>query len=238
MKTKHWIVLILLVALVFAGCSPSPRVGELKTEAHSVPLDNAKSVRVEVSAGAAALTISGGADNLLDSDFTYNVAEMKPQVEYKNGVLIVKHADVNGPSSLQGITGYRNEWNLHLSNKVPMDLSVDLGAGVSNLQLAGLPLTNLNVTLGAGESTIDLSGDWTHDLLATIETGAAAVTVLLPKDVGVYIQMDSGASVVNAPGLKKDGDVYTNDAYGVSGVTIQITMEAGIGAINLEVVGE
>lgn len=235
MNTKNLIVLVLLAALVFAGCSPKPRVGELKTESHSVPLDNAESVRVEVSAGAAALTISGGADNLLDSDFTYNVAKMKPQVEYKNGVLVVTHADVKGPSSLQGITGYRNEWDLRLNNDVPMTLSVDLGAGSSNLQLAGMSLTGLDITLGAGESTIDLSGDWTRDLLATIETGAASVTLRLPKDVGVRVVVDLGPTAIFASGLTQDGDVYTNDAYGASGVTLNITIQAGIGQINLEV---
>ena len=115
---------------------------------------------------------------------------------------------------------------------------MDLGAGVSNLQLAGLPLTNLEVTLGAGESMIDLSGDWARDLLATIDTGAANVTVRLPKDVGVRVQIDAGASMVIAPDLKKNGDVYTNAAYGVSSITLQIVMEAGIGQINLEVATE
>ena len=61
------------------------------------------------------------------------------------------------------------------------------------------------------------------------------MTVRLPKDVGVRVKVDSGISTVNASGLNKDGGVYTNGAYGVSNITIQIVIKAGIGQINLEV---
>ena len=57
----------------------------------------------------------------------------------------------NGLPDLRGITDFRNEWDLRLYDEVPMDLSVDMGAGTSDLQLAGLSLTGLDVSLGAGE---------------------------------------------------------------------------------------
>ena len=116
-----------------------------------------------------------------------------------------------------------------------MDLSVDMGAGSSDLELAGLSLTGLKVNLGAGTYTIDLSGDWAHNLDVTIDAGAANISVRLPRDVGARVKVDSGAAMINAPGLTQDGDVYTNAAYGVSGVTLQVNMEAGIGRVNLEV---
>ena len=93
---------------------------------------------------------------------------------------------------LHNIMDYRNEWGLRLNDEVPMDLSVNMGAGTSDLQLAGLSLTRLNVSLGAGKSTVDLTGDWARDLDVTIDTGAADITVRLPKDVGVRVEVDSG----------------------------------------------
>jgi hypothetical protein len=118
---------------------------------------------------------------------------------------------------------------------VPMDLSVDMGAGNSDLQLAGLSLTGLDITLGAGGSTIDLSGDWTRDVNITIDAGAGDITVRLPKDVGARVKVDAGVGRMEAPNLTKDGNIYTNAAYGVSDVTLRINMQAGIGSINLEV---
>jgi hypothetical protein len=98
-----------------------------------------------------------------------------------------------------------------------------------------LSLTRLDVTLGAGTSTIDLKGEWARDLDITIDAGAAELTVRLPKDVGVRVEVDRGPAVIEASGLVQDGDIYTNAAYGVSNVTLHVNISAGIGRINLEV---
>ena len=110
-----------------------------------------------------------------------------------------------------------------------------MGGGTSDLQLAGLSLTRLNVNLGAGISTVDLSGDWVHDLDVSIDTGAADITVRLPREVGARVEVEAGPHTIETTGLTQDGEVYTNAAYGVSEATLQVDMEAGIGQINLQV---
>jgi hypothetical protein len=182
--------------------------------------------------------VTGGAKKLLEADFTYNVAKLKPEVEFTDGTLVVQHPDVRGYRTLQDIRDFRNEWDLRLNNDVPMNLSLEMGAGTSDLQLADLSLTGLDVMLGAGECTLDLSGDWARDLRASVNTGASRVTLRLPKNVGVHVEIVPGASVVTTFGLKQDGNAYVNDAYGVSSVSLQVVMETGIGQINLEVAGE
>jgi len=238
MNTKHFLIhVVLLAALLLAGCSSDDvRVGELRTESKSVELGDAKSVRVKMLLGAGDLAVTGGAEKLLEADFTYNVAKLKPEVEFTNGTLIVQHPDVRGYRSPQDIKDFRNEWDLRLNNDVPMNLSLDMGAGTSDLQLAGLSLTGLDIILGAGKSTVDLSGGWRRDLDVTINTGAANITVRLPKDVGVRVEVAAGLGRIEASGLKQDGYVYTNEAYGTSEVTLHINILTGIGQINLEVV--
>lgn len=237
MKTKHILtVLALLIALALAGCGSRVRVGALQTESQTVELGDAESVRVEITLGAGDLTVTGGAEKLLEADFTYNVAELKPQVGYTDGVLVVRHNDTDGLPVLQNITDFRNEWDLRFDNDTPISMTVDMGAGNSELQLAGLSLTELEVKLGAGTSALDLSGDWTRDLDAAFDTGAAAVTLRLPRDVGVRVEVDRGPTAIFASGLTQDGGVYTNAAYGASDVTLNIKIEAGIGQINLEIV--
>src|SRR5512146_320231 len=166
-KAGSWIVVrlavLLLVGLLLAGCAPgAARVGALQTETRSVDLGDAKAVRVEINMGAGDLRLTGGAQKLLEANFTYNVADVKPIVEYGNGKLVVRQPDSSGLPNLQGITSFRNEWALRLYDQVPMDLSINMGAGTSNLQLGGLSLTGLNISLGAGNNTVDLSGDWAH----------------------------------------------------------------------------
>jgi hypothetical protein len=236
MKTsKILIALVLFAALPLAGCSSEARVGALRSESQSVDLGDAKSVRVEINLGAGNLELTGGAEKLLEANFNYNVAKLKPEVEYTNGTLVVRQPDVRGLPTLQGIADYRNEWGLHLNDEVPMDLSVDVGAGTSDLQLAGLSLTRLDITLGAGIYTVDLSGDWARDLDVTIDAGAAEVRVQLPKNVGARIKVEEGPHLIEATSLARDEDGYTNAAYGKSDVTMQVDIKAGIGRINLEV---
>jgi len=235
MKTNHLLIaLVLVAALLLTGCGSGARVGALQSVSQSVELGDAKSVRVEINVGAGDLKVTGGAEKLLEADLTYNVAELKPELEYTDGTLVVRQPNVEGLPVLRGITDYRNEWGLRLYDQVPMDLRVDMGGGVSDLQLASLSLTRLDVILGAGKSTIDLNGDWARDLDATINAGAADVSVRLPRDTGVRVEVDRGPAMIEASGLRQDGDVYTNAAYGVSKMTLHVRIKAGIGRISLE----
>jgi hypothetical protein len=228
------LALLLLGTPLLAGCASGARVGALQTESKTVELGDARSVRVEIDMGAGDLEVTGGAEKLLEADFAYNVAILKPVVEFRDGTLVVRQPETRGAPDLRGIAGFRNEWGLRLYDDVPMDLSVKVGAGASDLLLAGLSLTRLDVNLGAGTYTIDLSGDWARDLNITIDAGAAAVNLRLPSDVGARVQVDEGPHTVEAAGLTRDGDAYTNAAYGVSDVTLLVDLNVGVGQINLE----
>ena len=237
MKTNHLLIaLVLFGALLLGGCNSRLQVGPLQTESQSVELGDAKSVRVEINFGAGDLELFGGADKLLEADFDYNVAALKPEVKYTDGTLVVRQPETNGMPALLGITDFRNNWTINLEDSVPMDLSVDVGGGSGDLLLAGLSLTSLDITLGAGIFTIDLTGDWAKNLDVTIDAGATDVTLRLPKDVGARVNVEEGPHMIEATGLTKDGAIYTNAAYGVSDVTIKVDLEVGIGTINLQVI--
>ena len=237
MKTKRILItLILAAALLLGGCNSRLQVGPLQTESQSVELGDAKSVRVEINFGAGDLELFGGADKLLEADFDYNVAALKPEVKYTDGTLVVRQPETNGMPALLGITDFRNNWTINLEDSVPMDLSVDVGGGSGDLLLAGLSLTSLDITLGAGIFTIDLTGDWAKNLDVTIDAGAADVTLRLPKDVGARVNVEEGPHTIEATGLTKDGAIYTNAAYGVSDVTMKVDLEVGIGTINLQAI--
>jgi hypothetical protein len=234
MKTNRYLISILLVGiLLLASCNPALRVGALQTESQSVKQGDAKSVSVNIDFGAGVLDVTGGAEDLLDADFTYNVSKIKPEVTYTDGTLKVSQPETKGMPALLSVTDFRNEWGLRLSNDVPMDLNVNVGAGTSNLKFAGLLLSGLGITLGASQGTIDLTGAWAHDLDVTIDAGASNITVLLPKNVGVHVVVDRGPTVIDTQGLTQDGDVYTNAAYGESGVTMHIDLKTGIGIVSL-----
>lgn len=225
---------VLFTTLLLAGCVSDVEVGALQTESQSVELGDVESVRVEILFGAGDLKVTSGAEKLMEADFSYNVAKLKPIVEYSSGNLVVRHPETRSFLDFKDLQDFRNEWDLRLNDQVPMNLRVDVGAGTSNLDLSGLSLTGLKVVLGAGDYTIDLSGDWQHDLAVAIDAGAAAIRILVPKEVGVRVDVEAGPHTIEAIGLSRDGGVYTNAAYGKADVTLQIDLTAGIGTIILE----
>ena len=248
---------MVLILVAASGCyvRTRVRVGPLQEESQTVEWDGEEPVRVEFDMGAGQLDVAGGAEGLLDADFAYNIAAYKPEVSYSDGRLVVRQPDAEGGASLLDFDDYRYEWYLRLAEDVPMVMTVDLGAGQAQLNLGSLSLTSLDANTGAGEVTIDLAGaaslsdleikigagdmtldlrgDHSVDLDVRINGGVGRATIKLPRDVGVRVEIDGGLGAVNAAGLTKDGNTYTNDAYGQSDVTVRIDVNAGVGEINL-----
>jgi hypothetical protein len=228
--------LLIWIAVLFVAtaCDNGVKIGDLQTESQTVELDDADAVDVEIQMGAGELDVSGGASELLEASFTYNVAELSPQATYADGRLVVKDGGVTARlSSLPDLAKFRNEWDLKLNEDVPMEMKIGLGAGRSNLVLGSLTLTSLNINGGAGEVTIDLTGAGQHDLDAKITGGLGDITLRLPTDVGVIIEVDTVIGGVNAGDFTRDGHTYTSDAYGLSDVTLRIDIDGGVGQINL-----
>ena len=229
------ILLAIAVIMILAtSCIRTANIGDLKRYSKTVELGSAESVRAEIKVGVGELEIAGGANELLEADFIYNVAGWKPEVEYSiignQGQLTIQQpSDVDIPEGR-----FRYEWDLRINNNVPIDLSIVLGVGASSLDLRGLSLTKLDIITGVGEGTIDLTGDWEQDLEASVKGGIGKVTLLLPKDVGVRVNIAGGIGDINTGNLKGDGSAYINDAYGESDVTLNINITGGIGQINLE----
>jgi N-terminal domain of toast_rack, DUF2154 len=219
------------------GSGGTPQVGKMQHDSKSVDPKDAQSASAQLKMGAGELNLTGGADQLMEADFSYNVSEWKPKVSYdvsgKKGELVVKQGSAEG-GNLSG--GARNEWDISMNDELPTDLVVQLGAGESNLDLDSLTLKGLDLQMGAGKITVDLTGDYTQGFDASIEGGVGQATVLLPSEVGVKAKAEGGLGGINAKGLKKVGDAYVNDAYGESDTNLNVDVKGGVGEINLKVV--
>ena len=243
MITKNPKVIVVLAAVITllaaSGCAltrPQVRVGELQTRSQSVALDDAKSKRVQINMAAGELYVSGGANKLLQAQFSYNVAELEPQVAYSGGTLIVRTPDVaTGVPSLWDLGDYRYKWDLQLNDNVPMEMHVEIGAGSADLKLGSLSLTRLDLKPGAAPVTVDLTGNWQNDLDANISGGVGGITLRLPRSACARVNVDVGLGKVDAQGLRKDGNDYVNDVCGESKVTLRIHIAGGVGRIKLEV---
>ena len=240
-KLVFLFALLVTAAVLLSSCGTqrggTQQVREMQRESRSIQAQDAQAVRSKLQMGAGELNITGGADRLMEGEFSYNVSTWKPKVSYdvsgERGELVVKQGS-GGGVRLGGDA--RNEWDISLNDEVPTDLVVEMGAGESDLDLDSLTLTGLDLQMGAGKTTVDLTGDYAQDFDASIQGGVGEATVLLPSEVGVKAKAEGGLGKINAKGLKREGDSYVNDAYGNSGVTLSVDVQGGVGQINLEVV--
>jgi N-terminal domain of toast_rack, DUF2154/Domain of unknown function (DUF5668) len=192
----------------------------------------AKSAHAKLEMGAGQLTINSGTSDLLDADFTYSGSYEDPRVDYTvaDGV---GQLNISQDSHSLHFGHSENDWILHFSKDIPLELKVDMGAGQGNLHLRDIPLTRLDLHIGAGQMDVDLTGDRKTDLTADIEGGVGQADIRLPKNVGVIAHASGGIGSIDVHGLKHDGDSYTNDAYGKSPTTIHLKVQGGIGQITL-----
>ena len=205
-----------------------------KHSTRAVEPQRAKSAQARLEMGAGQLIINGGGKNLLDADFTYSDQYEEPRVDYSvsDGVGQLK---VSQDSHSVHFGRSQNDWNLHFSKEIPLELKVDMGAGQGDLHFRDVPLTRLDLNIGAGQMDVDFTGDRKTDLTADIKGGVGQANIRLPKNVGVIAHASGGIGSIDVHGLKHDGDSYTNDAYGKSPATIHLKVQGGIGQITLNV---
>jgi hypothetical protein len=175
--------------------------------------------RLSLEFGAGTLTLSPGAQNLVDGTALYNVAELKPKIEKNGNSITIKQGDFSGLPPFDKI---KNEWNLQLG-ETPLDLTVRAGAYEGNLELGGLALKSLTIRDGA--SNVDLSFREPNQIemsLLRYETGASSVKL-------------TGLANANFSTLTFSGGAgnYTLDFSGELQRDAVVTVEAGLGDMSL-----
>ncbi|MDH4258455.1 MAG: toast rack family protein [Candidatus Aminicenantes bacterium] len=225
---KIWAVAFIAAGLV--GCEVA---GEMVEDSQTIALGRAESAEVKLDIGVGELKIQGGASELMEAYFSYNIEHWKPEVDYRivrdQGVLTVRQGESRGMT----VGRKRNRWDISLNDDVPLDLNINFGVGEGKLDLTGLTLKSLDIDMGIGELVLDLSGDRKQGFDVILDGGIGSATIYLPEHIGVRARIDGGIGSIDAKGFKKRGEIYTNDAFGKADISIDIDVDAGIGSIEL-----
>jgi hypothetical protein len=253
MKTKYRLhISIAVLTVISLACSFAnlPSFQKLETgstqtltlnESHS-GTDQVQDVSLSMPVGE--LTLSGGAETLLEGEIRYNVEEWSPRVTNMGKLLSVSQGETNYTTN--GFPGddVVNVWNIKLGN-TPMNLVVEAGVYKAALDLSGIPLQSLTVQNGASNSEIrfDTLNPEEMDSLA-YQTGASEITFLgLANANFTQMSFEGGAGdyVFDFSGdLQRDADV--NIQVGFSNVKIlipegiyaQVLVEDGLGNVNID----
>ncbi len=222
------ILLLVIFGIALSFSTASRQVHDVET----VDRQGSEPVRIHIQTPAGEMKLSGGASKLLEADFKYAESEGKPKISYQVSTL-GGQLELTQAGRKFNIGHTENNWDLRLGNNIPMELSVDMGAGRSQVKAGDLSLTRLEIKMGAGEIIADLTGDWKKDLDADVRGGVGHAVILLPEDVGVRVHATGGIGSISADKLRREGDEYSNDLYGKSPVTLRLDVSGGIGNIEL-----
>jgi len=225
---------VLCAVLFLSGCViTTDRSGPTQYDARSFERGSVEELHLDLTMGAGELKVGTGTSKLAQSYFTYNTAGSKPEIRYdaegKSGLLSIRQPGQHGAHF--GQTKY--EWDVRLSEDVPVYLRVNFGAGQAELDLGSLPLRDVQVDMGVGQMDMDLRGKPKHDYNVRIHGGVGEATVRLPSSVGVYAEASGGIGSVEARNLHRANGHWVNDAYDHAAVRIHVTVEGGVGSIRL-----
>ena len=221
----------LATLLLLSSCGRAP-VGPTRHESVHFDLDKSEALRLDLRMSAGELHVDGGSSYLAEADFTYNVPEWKPEVNYHS---TGSHGDLqlSQPDRGSGFGETENRWDVRLNNERETDLVAKLGAGEVQMNLGSLSLRNLELNIGAGELKIDLRGNPKRSYDVRIHGGVGSATVYLPKGVGISATASGGIGSVDVDGLEERNGRYVNVSQLNSPVTVRVEVQGGVGEIKL-----
>ncbi|ARF17098.1 toast rack family protein [Sporosarcina ureae] len=230
-------ILIVIVGVVLLGMVSVWSYDWMKSERVSGALliekDNAKSLGVAIRFGAGNLLIEGGATQWVEGGIDTNVKKWYPSVTYKNKRDVGYVEIQQKMKGLSALRKHRNDWNLQLTNEIPVNLDVDMGISDSELRLAGIHLNHVSIDTGVGDTTINLGGEWKDSFDVDINLGVGDAKVHLPKGTGVKLSVSKGIGSVGTKGLIAKGKgIYVNEAYEHSDTTIHLKVDVGVGGVD------
>lgn len=178
--------------------------------------------RVRVRYGAGRFTLQRTSDPVLFGMLLrYDEERMRPVHDYSVDTRTIT-LGVDGESARWARLDRErdeSEMRLVLSDAVPMDLRLELGATRARIDAGGLSLTNLQIETGAADMVLDFSAPNRHAMrLLELHLGAASLVITNLGNANVErIRVDGGVGSVDldfGSNLANDVDVDANVAMG------------------------
>lgn len=229
------IILILFGSLWLFGASISVG-GAVTGEQIQQSLDGANRAIVKIEAGAGELQL--GAMNqegiLLTGripDFAGN--EVRSSYMVEGGVGAYRLREAGGQFLLPSRSAQKWVWDLDVTNTVPVQLELAMGAGKIEADLRDMELESVNIALAVGETRVVLPER--GRLNATIKGAIGQIVIIVPRGVGVEIRADKGlANLSTPPNYTRVGDTYRSPGFASAENQVEIDLSMAIGNISIQ----
>lgn len=231
-------ILLFAIVLCTVGWYSYNWLGKTGTSGDvSIEKDGAKSLDVEIGFSAGDLVITGGSDEWMTGTIETNRKKFEPKLSYRKKGSTGHMEITQKATTFIGWKNIENDWDLQLTNEIPVTLDIDMGVSDSMIDLSGIRLKELSIDAGVSDTTIDLSGDWHESFNADIDLGVGDATILLPKNTGVKLNISKGIGSLAAKEFISEGNgVYVNKALSDSDILINLVIDIGVGDVDIRLV--
>lgn len=114
-------------------------------------------------------------------------------------------------------------------------LDVDVGAAsfeARNLANANVPKVRIHGGVGGVE--LDFGGQWQQDMDVNVDLALGKLTLHVPRDVGVRVEVEKFLASFDEQGLVKRGDAYYSDNWDRAKYHLRLRAETTFGGIELD----
>jgi hypothetical protein len=209
----------------------------IEGEDGNIALEDARSAQINIHHAAGRLTVSSGAGpmDLVSGTFSGGLdARTRADGDHLSATLRVRD---RGPQFIfPAFWGPYNrlDWDVNLTDEIPLDLKLKTGASDTVLNLTDLQVNNLRVETGASATEINLP-DSVVKTSVVVKAGAASVKVNVPDGVAARIRVTGGlmGASINRERFPKSGGYYQSPDYDSAPYKADIRLEAGAGSLTV-----
>jgi len=204
-----------------------------KTEYSSISLLGATHAKIRINHGAGHLNINSGAKK--GDLLTYSsMGTVQQFVRHDNEFIEVRLSPGSDIIPLVGL-GEGFNWDLQLSNEIPLSLILETGASQTYANLGDLNITDLKLSTGASTNSITLPSIPKRSDVS-INAGVASLTVQIPANVSARIRVKDGLTSLTIDKdrfPRIDSNTYQSQDYSYGTHRTEIKIESGVGSISI-----
>lgn len=203
------------------------------TEEVAVGIDGASEASLRLDFGAGELKVGAGADG---SQLLSGTLDGVNQTVHREGgraeVRLSSPSVLFGP--MQWGPTFKRVWDLRLTDRVPMAISVKSGACDANLNLERLKVTSLHIDSGASSTRVKLPAGAGHTEVRG-SSGAASLELRVPEGVAARIRTTGAlaSTTVDLRRFPRIGSEYISPDYETATNKVDIRLDMGVGSIDI-----
>lgn len=219
---------LLLVAGIAFLVVGAPGINTGRTEQVSFPLNDLSQANGSIAIPVGHLDLAGGAatGNLLEGDARLGVLGTVNKNTVGNSFYLNAEPLTFNPINASD----SDRWTLRLNPAVTYHLTVNMAAGVENVDLTGLSVSQVNLNLAVGSLVVRLPAG---AVSGEIKNAVGETVVYVPRDAVVRIHLDTALTGVNLPPDYMRTDKEVTSPNQAAGPAIDVTVGQAVGAVSI-----